>query len=92
MSFLCLGIFSLVLIAFVAGATVGGKGWGTSPLDAILNAPAGWIIPIALLPIGSYAGFIGVTRYSLEPKKSAARIVLCLTILIFAVLGFVRPF
>ncbi|MBR0232750.1 MAG: hypothetical protein IJQ47_01745, partial [Synergistaceae bacterium] len=36
----CLGIFCLCLISFIGGAAVDGKGWGHSPVEALLNAPA----------------------------------------------------
>ena len=51
----CMGVFFLCLISFVAGAAVSGKGWGHSPLAALLNAPAGWIVPLALIPMGGFA-------------------------------------
>lgn len=58
----CFGIFFLCLISFVGGAAVAGKGWGHSPVEALLNAPAGWIIPLALIPVGGVALFRGLTE------------------------------
>ena len=58
----CVGIFCLCLISFIGGAAVVGKGWGHSPFDALLNAPAGWIIPLALIPVGGLALFRGLTE------------------------------
>lgn len=58
----CLGIFCLCLISFIGGAAVAGKGWGHSPVEALLNAPAGWIIPLALIPVGGVALFKGLTE------------------------------
>ncbi|MBR2209038.1 MAG: hypothetical protein IJ859_09565 [Synergistaceae bacterium] len=58
----CAGVFLLCLISFIAGSAVVGKGWGHSPFDALLNAPAGWIIPLALIPVGSLAFFRGLTE------------------------------
>ena len=58
----CLGIFFLCLISFIGGAAIAGKGWGQSPVEALLNAPAGWIIPLALIPIGGVALFLGLTE------------------------------
>ena len=58
----CLGIFGLCLISFVGGAAVAGKGWGHSPIEALLNAPAGWIIPLALIPVGGVALYKGLTE------------------------------
>ncbi len=58
----CLGIFCLCLISFIGGAATIGKGWGHSPIDALFNAPAGWIIPLALIPVGGFALFRGLTE------------------------------
>ena len=58
----CLGIFLLCLISFIGGAAIAGKGWGQSPVEALLNAPAGWIIPLALIPVGGFALFRGLTE------------------------------
>ena len=58
----CLGIFFLCLISFIGGSAVAGKGWGHSPVEALLNAPAGWIIPLALVPVGGFALFRGLTE------------------------------
>ena len=58
----CLGIFFLCLISFIGGAAIAGKGWGHSPLESMLNAPAGWIIPLALIPVGGVALFRGLTE------------------------------
>ena len=62
LAFACFGAFCLCLISFVGGAAVAGKGWGHSPADALLNAPAGWIIPLALIPVGGFALFRGLTE------------------------------
>ncbi len=64
----CMGVFCLCLISFVAGSAVAGKGWGHSHLTSLLNAPAGWIIPLALIPMGGFALYRGLiergrTRY-----------------------------
>lgn len=58
----CFGVFCLCLISFVAGAAIAGKGWGHSTLEALLNAPAGWIIPLALIPVGGIALYQGLTE------------------------------
>ena len=58
----CMGIFFLCLISFIGGAAVAGKGWGHSPVEALLNAPAGWIIPLALIPVCGFALFRGLTE------------------------------
>ena len=62
LAFICFGIFFLCLISFMGGAAVAGKGWGRSPIEALLNAPAGWIIPLALIPVGGFALFRGLTE------------------------------
>ena len=58
----CLGIFGLCLVSFIGGAAVAGKGWGHSPLEALLNAPAGRIIPLALIPVGGVSLYQGLTE------------------------------
>lgn len=58
----CIGVFFLCLISFIGGAAVAGKGWGHSPVDALLNAPAGWIVPLALIPVGGFTLFRGLTE------------------------------
>ena len=82
----CLAVFCLCLISFVGGAAVAGKGWGYSPLDALLNAPAGWIIPLALIPVGGFALFRGLT------EQGRSRVVnLCVAGLSVAMVLYVLP-
>ena len=76
----CLGIFFLCLISFIGGAAVAGKGWGHSPVEALLNAPAGWIIPLALIPVCGLALFRGLT------EQGKSRLVNLIILLIIAVL------
>jgi len=76
----CLGIFFLCLISFIGGAAVAGKGWGHSPVEALLNAPAGWIIPLALIPVCGFALFRGLTGQGKE------RLINLITALIIALL------
>ena len=76
----CLGIFFLCLISFIGGAAVAGKGWGHSPVEALLNAPAGWIIPLALIPVCGLALFRGLT------EQGKSRLVNLIIALIIAVL------
>ena len=76
----CLGIFFLCLISFVGGAAVAGKGWGHSPVEALLNAPAGWIIPLALIPVCGVALFRGLT------EQGKGRLINLMTALIMAIL------
>lgn len=89
---LLLGVFLLCLLCFVAGAAVAGKGWGISPLDSLLAAPAGWIIPIAMLPLSVYAGYLGVTRFRYNRSYGISHVLisLCLIVLAFFCIG--RPF
>ena len=76
----CLGIFFLCLISFIGGAAVAGKGWGHSPVEALLNALAGWIIPLALIPVCGLALFRGLT------EQGKSRLVNLIISLIIAVL------
>ncbi|MBR2207545.1 MAG: hypothetical protein IJ859_01920 [Synergistaceae bacterium] len=76
----CMGIFFLCLISFIGGAAVAGKGWGHSPVEALLNAPAGWIIPLALIPVGGFALFRGIT------EQGKGRLINLMTALIMAIL------
>ena len=62
----CMGVFFLCLISFVAGSAVTGKGWGHSPLTALFNAPAGWITPLALIPMGGFALYRGLIESGRE--------------------------
>lgn len=77
---MCLGIFFLCLISFIGGAAVAGKGWGHSPVEALLNAPAGWIIPLTLVPVGGFALFRGLT------EQGKSRLINLITALIIALL------
>ncbi|MBR2209653.1 MAG: hypothetical protein IJ859_12670 [Synergistaceae bacterium] len=77
---MCFGIFFLCLISFIGGAAVAGKGWGHSPVEALLNAPAGWIIPLALVPVGGFALFRGLT------EQGKSRLINLITALIIALL------
>ena len=60
-----------------------GQRMGHSPLEALLNAPAGWIIPLALIPVGGvslYQGLTeqGKTKYlNLTAAFLSAALVLC---------------
>ena len=76
----CLGIFFLCLISFIGGSAVAGKGWGHSPVEALLNAPAGWIIPLALIPVCGVALFRGLT------EQGKGRLINLMTALITAIL------
>ena len=76
----CFGIFFLCLVSFIGGAAVVGKGWGHSPVEALLNAPAGWIIPLALIPVCGLALFRGLT------EQGKDKFINLITALIIAVL------
>ena len=79
-AYACFGIFFLCLVSFVGGAAVVGKGWGHSPVEALLNAPAGWIIPLALIPVCGLALFRGLT------EQGKDKFINLITALIIAVL------
>ena len=81
----CLGIFFLCLISFIGGSAVTGKGWGHSPVEALLNAPAGWIIPFALIPIGGFTLFRGLTEQG-QAKYLNLAAALIVTILLLCVI------
>lgn len=68
-TFFCIGIFCLCLISFVAGSAVAGKGWGHSPVSALLNVPAGWIVPISLVPISIYRGIYAYRAFIANTAK-----------------------
>ena len=76
----CFGIFFLCLVSFIGGAAAVGKGWGHSPVEALLNAPAGWIIPLALIPVCGLALFRGLT------EQGKDKFINLITALIIAVL------
>ena len=88
LAFSCLSIFSLCLISFIGGAAVTGKGWGHSPVEALLNAPAGWIIPLALIPVGGFALFRGLTGKGQE-KYINLGIAMIVAILVFCVISHI---
>lgn len=90
---LCCGIFCLCLLCFVAGAAVAGKGWGTTSFDALLLAPAGWILPIAFLPVSIYSGWQAWSQYRYTRRKFNLVTLSCSIILsILAILCFMRVF
>lgn len=64
-----IGVFSLCLICFVAGAAIAGKGWGRTPIDALLRAPAGWILPLCIMPIITLRGFYALISYQATGNK-----------------------
>lgn len=66
---LCIGIFLLCLICFVAGAAITGKRWGKTPIDALLMAPAGWILPICILPLAVFLANESYANYRYSAKK-----------------------
>lgn len=66
---LCIGIFLLCFICFVAGAAISGKRWGKVPIDALLMAPAGWILPICILPLAVFLASESYINYKYSAKK-----------------------
>ena len=84
----CLGVFCLCLVSFVGGAAVSGKGWGTSYVSALLKAPAGWIIPLALIPMGGFALYRGLTEQGRKRYFNLSAALLSV-ILAFSVLFYI---
>ncbi|MBQ7262099.1 MAG: hypothetical protein IJR14_00115 [Synergistaceae bacterium] len=83
----CVGVFALCLVSFVGGAAVAGKGWGQTPLTALLAAPAGHILPLALLPVAAFALYRGLV----ETGRTRALALLAaglLAVLAFGALAF----
>ena len=94
LAWLSFGLFFLCLISFVSGAAVAGKGWGKTPFDSMLAAPAGWIIPIALLPVSIYTGYDAWIKKDIarDKKNIYVKFLFCATGLIIALLCFLRFF
>jgi len=91
LAWLSAGIFCLCLLSFVSGAAVAGRGWGSSPFDSILAAPAGWILPIAMLPLTGYSLYLGWCGYQSTKRKKHLGVVLgALSALALAFACFLR--
>lgn len=91
LAWLCCGVFCLCLLCFVAGAAVAGKGWGKSPFDSILSAPAGWILPIAFLPVSIYSSWRAWSQYRYTGRKfNLAMLSGSVTISVLSILCFIR--
>lgn len=86
----CIGVFCLCLMCFVAGAAVAGKGWGNSPIGALLHAPAGWILPICMVPMSIYRGFHAYRAFQAnkEKRKELAWLSGCVFMILLAGLMF----
>ena len=80
----CLGVFLLCLLAFIGGAAIAGKGWGHSPIEAIFNAPAGWIIPLALVPL---CGFLFFKGFLEEGKRKALHFIMAGSLIVAVLLS-----
>lgn len=59
LSWTCMGIFCLCLLSFIGGAAISGKG---QPLPFLMSVPAGWIIPLSLIPIAGFAAYRGLSE------------------------------
>jgi len=88
-----IGVFCLCLLCFVAGAAIAGKGWGRTPIDALLLAPAGWILPICITPMAVFRGLYAFNafRYG-RNKKELIRFLICISLIIFAILTIFHIF
>ena len=90
LSLMCFGVFVLCLIAFVAGAATAGKGWGTSPIAALLNAPAGGVLALEMIPVAGFMLYRGLTMYDGAKKKATYLITSILLIaFVVSVLSFI---
>lgn len=83
LSLMCFGVFVLCLIAFVAGAATAGKGWGTSPIAALLNAPAGGVLALEMIPVAGFMLYRSLTMYS--AKKKATYLITSILLIAFVV-------
>ena len=61
---------------------------GHSPINALLNAPAGWIIPLALIPVGGLALFRGLTEQG-RTKYLNLLVALIVAVLVLCVLSHI---
>ena len=77
-------MFVLCLIAFVAGAATAGKGWGTSPIAALLNAPAGGVLALEMIPVAGFMLYRGLTMYD-GAKKKATYLITSILLIAFVV-------
>ena len=59
LSWTCMGIFCLCLLSFIGGASISGK---SQPLPFLMSVPAGWIIPLSLIPIAGFAAYRGLSE------------------------------
>lgn len=84
LSLMCFGVFVLCLIAFVSGAAVAGKGWGTSHLSALLNAPAGGVLALEMIPVAGVMLYRGLTTVY-DARRKAAYIVTSILLIVFIV-------
>ena len=90
-AWICAGVGVLCLACFTAGAAIAGKGWGRTPWDNLLGAPAGWILPIALLPLAAVSAFQVVTKYrNTRNKKGLLFLAGPVFVVILALLCFLR--
>ena len=87
LSWICMGIFCLCLISFAGGSAISGR---EHPLAALMSIPAGWIVPLALIPAAGFAVYRGLLesgwkRY-LSLGASIVMIVLFLIVLQYVLL------
>lgn len=89
LSLMCFGVFVLCLIAFVAGAATAGKGWGTSPIAALLNAPAGGVLALEMIPVAGLMLYRGLTIYGAKKKATYLITSILLIAFVVSVLSFI---
>lgn len=87
LSWTCMGIFCLCLISFTGGAAISRR---EHPLADLMSIPAGWIVPLALIPAAGFAVYRGLLesgwkRY-LSLGASIVMIVLFLIVLQYVLL------
>jgi len=85
----CGWAFLLCLMAFVAGAATAGKGWGTSPIAALLNAPAGGVLALEMIPVAGLMLYRGLTIYGAKKKATYLITSILLIAFVVSVLSFI---
>lgn len=89
LSLMCFGVFVLCLIAFAAGVAIASKGWGTSPIAALLNAPAGGVLALEMIPVAGLMLYRGLTIYGAKKKATYLITSVLLIAFVVSVLSFI---
>lgn len=85
----CMGVFMLCLISFVGGAASAGVVWGNSVVSSILSAPAGWIIPLELIPVCGFTLYRGLTDTDKRNKLINLSASAVIALMVLMVLSYV---